>query len=67
MSSQTVFFASLSGGVLERRLMTRSPSEAAQFTVRSSGSSFEPLTVFLSPSEAAQWAAVLTEYADGAK
>ena len=65
MSAQTVFFASLTGGVLERRLMTRS-TDKAQFTVRSAGSSFEQLTVFLSPSEAAQWARVLAEYADGA-
>lgn len=66
MIDQTVFFASLSGGVLWRRV-TSTPSERGQFTVQSVGSSFEPLTLFLSPSEASQWAKVLNDYADGAK
>ena len=61
--SDTVFFASLTGGVLERRLTSR-PRDKGQFTVRSQGSSFEPLTVFLSPAEAVQWAAELTKYAE---
>ena len=63
MSASGVFFASLSGGFLERRLATR-PSDKGQFAVLPAGTSFEPLTVFLSRAEAAQWASVLYKYSE---
>lgn len=58
----TLFYASLAGGVL---VAGTDGDTGRQFRIEAAGALIDPLTLFLNREEAAQWAAVLTEYADG--
>lgn len=51
--------ATLDGGALE-------DVKDGMFYIRQNGAAVHSVTLFLTREQAAQWAAVLTEYADGA-